>query len=71
MVAVADGHWVKELSLPPGGYEYRFVVNGEWVDAPNAKETVSNPHGGVNAVGLRHDKHRFQQENQPDSISDF
>ena len=50
MVAVGDGLWVKELSLPPGRYEYRFVVNGQWVDDPNAKETAPNPHGGMNAV---------------------
>ena len=50
MVALGDGRWVKELTLPPGRYEYRFVVNGEWQDDPNATEVVPNPHGGVNAV---------------------
>jgi len=50
MVALGDGRWVKELKLSPGRYEYRFVVDGEWVDDPSAKETVVNPHGGVNAV---------------------
>ena len=50
MVALADGRWVKEISLPPGRYEYRFVVNGQWADDPNAKETAPNPHGGVNAM---------------------
>ena len=50
MVALGDGRWVKEISLPPGRYEYRFVVNGEWADDPNAKESAPNPHGGANAV---------------------
>jgi 1,4-alpha-glucan branching enzyme len=50
MVGLGDGRWVKELTLPPGRYEYRFVVDGEWVDDPNAKEVAPNPHGGVNAV---------------------
>lgn len=50
MVALGDGYWVKELTLPSGRYEYRFVMNGEWVDDPNAKETLPNPHSGVNAV---------------------
>ena len=50
MVALGNGRWMKELTLPPGRYEYRFVVNGEWVDDPNAKATAPNPHGGVNAV---------------------
>ena len=50
MVALGNGRWVKELTLPPGRYEYRLVVDGNWVDDPNAKETVANPHGGANAV---------------------
>jgi 1,4-alpha-glucan branching enzyme len=50
MVALGDGRWVKELTLPPGRYEYRLVVDGNWVDDPNAKETAANPHGGMNAV---------------------
>ena len=50
MVALGDGRWVKELILPPGRYEYRFVVDGEWADDPNAREVAPNPHGGVNGV---------------------
>ena len=50
MVGLGTGRWVKELTLPPGRHEYRFVVDGEWVDDPNAKEATPNPHGGVNAV---------------------
>ncbi len=50
MVDLGDGRWVKELTLSPGRYEYRFVVNGKWVDDPNAKEAAPNPHGGINAV---------------------
>lgn len=25
-----DGHWVATLDLPPGRYEYKFIVDGEW-----------------------------------------
>ena len=42
--------WLKDLLLPPGRYEYRFVVDGKWVDPPHAKAYVPNPHGGRNAV---------------------
>ena len=52
MIHLDDGKWVKELDLPPGRYEYRFVVDGRWIDDPAANETVPNPHGGVNAVLL-------------------
>jgi len=51
MISLGDGKWAKELVLPPGRYEYRFVVDGQWVDnAPAPKETVPNPFGGLNAV---------------------
>jgi 1,4-alpha-glucan branching enzyme len=36
MIRLSDGMWAKELVLPPGSYEYRFVVDGEWVDDPAA-----------------------------------
>lgn len=50
LVSLGDGDWGKELVLPPGRYEYRFVVDGQWIDDPAAKQTVPNPFGGVNAV---------------------
>jgi 1,4-alpha-glucan branching enzyme len=44
------GRWHKEAELPPGTYEYRFVVDGQWIPDPLAKETVPNPFGGRNSV---------------------
>lgn len=44
------GRWATELSLVAGRYEYRFVVDGKWIDDPKAKADVPNPHGGRNAV---------------------
>lgn len=47
----ADGLWSIELELPPGTYEYRFVVDGCcWCSDPNATDTVLNPFGDYNAV---------------------
>lgn len=50
MISLENGKWVKELMLPPGRYEYRFVADGEWTDDPAARTWVTNPFGGVNAV---------------------
>lgn len=50
LIARGGGKWAKELPLPPGRYEYRFVVDGKWMDDPKAKASVPNPHGGRNAV---------------------
>ena len=45
-----DGAWAVEIALPPGRHEYRFVVDGEWADDPQAAEVAPNSFGGVNAV---------------------
>jgi hypothetical protein len=45
-----NGAWEIALSLRPGDYEYRFVVDGEWTDDPLCCHHVPNPFGGVNAV---------------------
>jgi 1,4-alpha-glucan branching enzyme len=50
MIPVGDGHWRKELALPPGTFEYRLVVDGQWMPDPSAAETVPNPFGGENSV---------------------
>lgn len=44
------GIWKATLTLPPGRYEYRFVVDGDWISDPNATELVENPFGQTNSV---------------------
>jgi 5'-AMP-activated protein kinase regulatory beta subunit len=50
MLAMGEGRWVKELVLPPGRYEYLFVVDGRWQPDPGSAERVANPFGGENGV---------------------
>lgn len=50
MISLGEGRWGKELALPPGRYEYRFVVDGAWISDPSAPDQVPNPHGGHNSV---------------------
>ena len=50
LIFIGGKKWFKDLPLAPGRYEYRFVVDGGWVDDPKAKVQVPNPHGGHNAV---------------------
>jgi 1,4-alpha-glucan branching enzyme len=45
-----DGRWVGDLKVNPGRHEYLFVVDGQWVPDPNAKEAVQNPFGGLNSI---------------------
>ena len=46
----ADGHWETTLALAPGRYQYKFVVDGQWIPDPNAHEQVNNQHGTLNSV---------------------
>jgi 1,4-alpha-glucan branching enzyme len=46
----ADGIWRATLDIPPGKYEYRFVVDGTWMEDPENPDTVPNPYGGLNSV---------------------
>jgi Glycogen recognition site of AMP-activated protein kinase len=50
MIALGNGRWAKELTLPPGTYEYRLVVDGEWIADPHAPESAPSPFGGVNSI---------------------
>ena len=50
MIAMGEGRWVKELALPPGRYEYRIIVDGQWTSDPAAAEQASNSYGEFNSV---------------------
>lgn len=50
MVRTAGGRWVRVMFLPPGRYEYLFVVDGRCVADPRATESVPNVFGCVNSV---------------------
>ena len=42
--------WTKILRLPPGTYQYRYVVDGEWREDPENPEREPNPIGSRNSV---------------------
>jgi len=47
----SDGCFSCAVSLKPGRYEYKFIVNGsEWVTDPKAKECCPDGQGGMNCV---------------------
>ncbi|MDD5347477.1 MAG: glycogen-binding domain-containing protein [Candidatus Omnitrophica bacterium] len=43
------GNWVLKTSLKPGRYEYKFFVDGSWMNDPNAA-TVYNSYGTQNSI---------------------
>ena len=38
------------VALPPGRYEYKFIVNGQWRADANCSEWAFNEHGSLNSV---------------------
>ncbi len=45
-----NGMWVKNMTLPPGRYRYRFVVDGRWIDDPNNPIKEKNPYGELDSL---------------------
>jgi 1,4-alpha-glucan branching enzyme len=50
LTAGPQGTWKATIWLPAGRYEYRFIVDGEWISDPGAKESVKNAFGSTNSV---------------------
>jgi hypothetical protein len=50
LAPAGNGRWAGGLKVGPGRHEYLFVVDGQWLPDPNAKESVENPFGGRNSV---------------------
>ena len=45
-----DGTWRIEVPLPPGRYEYKFIVDNEWKTDPANTQTSGNSFGTLNSV---------------------
>jgi len=50
LIKTKDGDWVVRLMLRSGEYEYRLVVDGRWIEDPEADQRAVNPYGGFNSV---------------------
>jgi 1,4-alpha-glucan branching enzyme len=50
LIKIKDGEWVVRLMLRAGEYEYRLVVDGQWIEDPEADQRAANPYGGFNSV---------------------
>lgn len=44
------GVWKVAVSLPPGRYEYRLLVDSQWRDDPECPTRQPNQFGGQNCV---------------------
>jgi 1,4-alpha-glucan branching enzyme len=44
------GLYTVTISLAPGSYQYKFVINGTWCADPECSDWVQNEHGTLNSV---------------------
>lgn len=44
------GMWTKNISLKPGVYQYKFFVDGKWVEDHSNPKYIPNVYGGNNSV---------------------
>ena len=45
-----NGLWVKSVFIPPGKYEYKFLIDGKWQEDPKNEQTSPNCFGTLNSV---------------------
>ncbi len=50
MVRDEYGMWTKNISLKPGTYQYKFIVDGKWVEDDNNSNYITNAFGGTNSI---------------------
>lgn len=43
-----NGKWTRAVLLPPGQYEYKFLVDGQWKEDPQNDRICSNKFGSYN-----------------------
>lgn len=45
-----NGVWNKAVIIPPGNYEYKFLVDGQWKEDPQNDQTCLNCFGTYNNI---------------------
>ena len=45
-----NGKWKKQLVLPQGQFEYKFLADDQWLSDPNNERTCPNCFGTKNSV---------------------
>jgi hypothetical protein len=50
LFAREEGGWVCRVDLDPGVYQYKFIVDGDWLLDPSNPDTAEDEAGNVNNV---------------------
>lgn len=46
----SNGTWTVKAKLTPGRHEYKFVVDGSWMNDPRCNSCVGNAFGSQNCI---------------------
>ncbi len=46
----SQGNWAVKVDLKPGRYEYKFFVDGSWLNDPRCTSYVANAFGTQNCI---------------------
>lgn len=50
LVKEQSGHWKTTVSLKPGTYQYRLLVDGQWQNDPGCSQVQPNEFGSQNCI---------------------
>jgi hypothetical protein len=45
-----NGTWIRNVIIPPGKYEYKFLVDGQWKEDPQNDQLSPNCFGTNNNI---------------------
>lgn len=45
-----DSGWIIRISLPPGRYSYKYIIDGKWSADPGNKQKEDDTYGGHNSI---------------------
>lgn len=66
-----SGTWFAVLYLPPGIYQYKFIVDGNWVCAPDQPQCRDNDGNLNNVIQISSSGHLTEPANQEDARYNF
>ncbi len=46
----SKGNWTAKVNLKPGKYEYKFLVDGSWINDPHCNSCIVNSFGTHNCT---------------------
>lgn len=59
--------WELTLKLSPGHHQYKFIVDGSWIEDPKNPKRIRNEHDSHNSIYTVKEEHTFRLDNYPNA----